>query len=225
MKHIILILLLVSCAPAQSECPFNDVIVGDSRVSGGDWRSVGICNAGVNGDGAMNIQVRIKEINKTGKYYLQMGRNDLHYYGFTVAETFNNYVNAINNAKGEVIVLSTIPDSEQWDNSDIAELNSLLKDYCKLADIKYLNVNKLLAPDGYLVYHYDGIHLTDEGYKLIKEAINGQDIQYYITNRDNSSPDNTNNRAWVCHWPLYSWPDETTASPDGELRVLGTRSD
>ena len=57
--------------------------------------------------------------------------------------------------------------------TSIKKLNAALKIYCKNNDIEYINMYpKLVDKDGYLDKKYtdDGLHLNDEGYKVVTKV-------------------------------------------------------
>ena len=59
-------------------------------------------------------------------------------------------------------------------NEDIQEINKNIKNYCSKNNFTYINMYKeLLDNDGNLKLEYtkEGLHMSDEGYKVITEKL------------------------------------------------------
>ena len=58
-------------------------------------------------------------------------------------------------------------------NSDIKELNLLMKKYAEDNNIRFIDLNKILSPNGFLDEKYttDGIHLNGSAYILWAKEI------------------------------------------------------
>lgn len=162
----------------------NEVMMlGDSITDRGLWRELldsnVVINRGISGDTTKGVLNRLYILNTNlKKAFIMIGVNDL-LGGESVRYVFKNYVKIIKilKQKGvEPIVESTLyvgRDAPKIYNKKIEELNELLKLFAKEKNIKYIDLNKKLAPNGYLSKEYsrDGLHLNGKAYKIWAKEI------------------------------------------------------
>jgi lysophospholipase L1-like esterase len=75
-----------------------------------------------------------------------------------------------------VFVQSTLFTSRDFKpsiNERVTELNSKLQDLCSdtLQLCKFIDLNKIMSPDGSLTMTPDGLHLSPEGYQAWRDEI------------------------------------------------------
>jgi lysophospholipase L1-like esterase len=157
------------------------VMLGDSITEGADWGKLSpgkdIFNMGIGGDTTEGILNRIDYVNalKPKRCFVMMGINDITN-GLDLNIVKSNYVKILINLKSHditPIVQSTLymgagKLSTQKVNSEVTDLNKFIKKYCEENNIKYLDVNKYLAPNGFLEKRYSpGVrHLNANAYKV-----------------------------------------------------------
>ena len=169
---------------------YNIVMIGDSLTSGVNWNSISsrldILNMGQSGDqvylkignknyGTINRLEGLDSIYK--KSFLMLGINDFSV-GKNVNEVFNVYkkiINIILKKNIKPYIQSTLFVRDGKFNSKISiinlkvkKLNILLKEYCYLNNITFIDLNSKFQNNGMLnkKYTYDGIHLNKDGYNL-----------------------------------------------------------
>jgi lysophospholipase L1-like esterase len=154
------------------------VIIGDSRVQEGKWEEYKNtwCNFGIGGDTATGISHRLAAvINKNPKnVVVQVGYNDI-YMGLSpefIAGEIKTIASILTVEGIDVYITSTLMCKNDSLNKLITILNDLLKEYCMETSVVFVDVNKLLAPDGYLINEIgDGVHLSESGYDIFYEII------------------------------------------------------
>ena len=153
-----------------------------------------VVNSGISGNSTYNIlddmYNRVYKYNPT-KVFLLIGTNDLsHQTDNQIINNINEIVKLIhkNRNKTEIYVESIYPVNNVTEGNDIvidwmvAErnndrikgINKVLKENSKKYDYTYLDLySKLEDEDGLLKLDYtvDGLHISDEGYKLITKEI------------------------------------------------------
>ena len=153
-----------------------------------------VVNSGISGNSTYNIlddmYNRVYKYNPT-KVFLLIGTNDLsHQTDNQIINNINEIVKLIhkNRNKTEIYVESIYPVNNVTEGNDIvidwmvAErnndrikgINKVLKENSKKYDYTYLDLySKLEGEDGLLKLDYtvDGLHISDEGYKLITNEI------------------------------------------------------
>ena len=153
------------------------VVFGDSITEWAPWadifRDVSMVNRGLAGDTTAGMLRRIDTtLNVNPKLICFMaGINDLAQ-GYSVDQAFTNYVEIVDTwlKQGiKVVVQSTlfVGESLQGLNTQVEELNSLLKSYCHENGVQFLDVNEVLAPNGVLLddFSCDDLHLNAKAYQ------------------------------------------------------------
>ncbi|MDK9761137.1 lysophospholipase [Vibrio sp. D420a] len=153
------------------------VVFGDSITEWAPWadifRDVSMVNRGLAGDTTAGMLRRIDTtLNVNPKLICFMaGINDFAQ-GYSVDQAFTNYVEIVDTwlKQGiKVVVQSTlfVGESLQGLNTQVEELNSLLKRYCHENGVQFLDVNEVLAPNGVLLddFSCDDLHLNAKAYQ------------------------------------------------------------
>ena len=153
------------------------VVFGDSITEWAPWadifRDISMVNRGLAGDTTAGMLRRIDTtLNVNPKLICFMaGINDLAQ-GYSVDQAFTNYVESVDTwlKQGiKVVVQSTlfVGESLQGLNTQVEELNSLLKSYCHENGVHFLDVNEVLAPNGVLLddFSCDDLHLNAKAYQ------------------------------------------------------------
>ena len=171
----------------------NYVFVGDSIFEGykleKHFEGMPTINSGISGhktrDILDNMNGRIYKYNPS-KVFLLIGTNDIGV--IDSEETVQNIGKIIDGIKNnrkyaEIYVQSIYPvnkEVEDWkaagvrDNEVIKSMNKDIKKICSDKGVTYMDVYDLLADgEGNLKeeYSYDGLHLSDEGYKVITKEV------------------------------------------------------
>ncbi|MDD9174258.1 SGNH/GDSL hydrolase family protein [Aliivibrio sp. S2TY2] len=161
----------------QTFTPTVDVVLfGDSITEWGPWQDVFTqiphVNRGIAGDTTFGMLRRIETTLavKPKLISIMAGINDLSQ-GFSVDSVFDNYIAMLiywqkNNCP--VLVQSTLYCGNRLAhlNPKVTDLNSRLESYCQQHNIDYLNVNKILSPNGFLSNDFtcDDLHLNANAY-------------------------------------------------------------
>jgi lysophospholipase L1-like esterase len=176
----------VSFFETFSRKSYDVVFIGDSITDSADWYDIFqnkvVANRGISGDTTDGVLARMDSILNTNAYsaFVMIGINDINN-DIPIEKTIINYLAIIKKIKDEgmqVFVQSTLFTSNNIiDNSKVLFLNEKIEKHCRKENIKYINLNSVLAPDGNLLNTYttDGIHLNNEGYikwaNMIKKYI------------------------------------------------------
>jgi lysophospholipase L1-like esterase len=163
--------------------PVRVVMLGDSITDGGEWAELlgrdDVVNRGIGADTTSGVLNRMDQViaMKPQKVFLMIGINDLGR-EIPVSQVLSNckeIIRKLRDANIEVIVQSTLYVKKMHflRNQQVNELNEGLQAYCKDNGIRFVDLNKILAPDGYLPEKYsnDGLHLMGDGYVKWKETI------------------------------------------------------
>lgn len=161
------------------------VFFGDSETAGGDFQKafpdVKSINLGYIGEDVKGMLRRVDAIKavKPKKIFLMAGINGLQQQ--TMREFEYRYaalVDAIRESvpDAELYIESILPVtsySDYCDNTKIREVNSVLQRLAAERNIQYIDVYSAYAQEGVLpnVMSYDGLHLTEEAYKIWYESI------------------------------------------------------
>jgi len=140
------------------------VMVGDSITDRCEWSELlsgnGVINRGIDGDTTAGVLNRIDKIIALipQKVFLMIGINDLGK-NIPVSKILSNYQNIIAMLLAEnidVFVQSTlnVGRNQIQRNLQVNELNNGLKAYCKDHGVKFIDLNSILAPDGFLLDKY-----------------------------------------------------------------------
>lgn len=161
-----------------SSQPKNIMMIGDSITDRGLWNELldrnDIVNRGISGDSSVGLLNRISTHNVgLKKAFIMVGINDLNN-AKSVNSVFINYKKILNYYllnKITPIVQSTLfvnAEANAEINKKVQQLNELLISYCKNKNITFIDLNKVLSPNGYLDSNYttDRIHLNGDGYKV-----------------------------------------------------------
>jgi lysophospholipase L1-like esterase len=161
----------------------NAVMVGDSITALGQWDDLfpgkRITNFGIPGDTLSGIWNRLPGILKVKprKVFIMSGVNDLiaGSKAKAVIPIYAKIVDRINSSGAEVFVQSTlliavsgIPNV----NPEVRALDDALVAICRTIErCTYIDLNTRLAPNGVLAYTIDGVHLSEPGYVIWRDAI------------------------------------------------------
>ncbi|WP_418184920.1 GDSL-type esterase/lipase family protein [Aliarcobacter vitoriensis] len=172
---------------------YKIVMIGDSITDGAEWYELlnidNIQNRGIGGDTTDGLLARLDSINQSiKKAFIMIGINDIGMYK-SIDEIYDNYVKIINTLeeKGiKIYIQSTLYVGKNYPNSKninlkVDELNKKLKELAKNKDLTFINLNKILAPNGYLDNKYtnDNVHLNGVAYLLWADEIKDY-IKNYI---------------------------------------------
>lgn len=178
----------------------NIVFLGDSITDFYDlekyYNNIPVVNSGTSGFQTKDIIKNLKNyvyIYNPTKLFLLIGTNDIAFTKITndeLIENINTIVTEIkkNRPKCEIYIESIYPVNKNDSNNEIVEvgmvgnrsndrikeLNSQIKKLCKDNNITYINMyDKLINKNGNLKLKYtiDGLHMSDEGYKVITKTI------------------------------------------------------
>lgn len=99
------------------------------------------------------------------------GTNDVLNKDFSIAKTLQDYEEIIKLFKGNsttpIFTLIPLTNNSKF-NDKIVKLNYQLVALFKSKNINFIDLNKYIAPSGYLSNEYtiDGVHFTEAAYKL-----------------------------------------------------------
>ena len=168
-----------------SESHMNSIVMlGDSLTEGCPWNELShrdnLSNYGIAGDTTFGVLHRLDNLSpEIKKVFIMIGSNDLGY-GESVEYVFSNYKKII-----EILEIRGIKpyiqsvlyvgrfDRSKRDNKDITKLNHLLLNFAMKKGITFIDLNKVLAPEGVLHDEYttDGVHINEKAYKIWVENI------------------------------------------------------
>ncbi len=173
----------------------NEIIfLGNSITEGGDWKALfpekNVVNRGISGDVTDGVLFRLDEVtsSKPSKVFLLIGTNDMAR-GKSVDDVLTNTEKIILQIKAQskdtkIYLQSILPinptvgekfEGHKKNHQNIIEANKRLKMLAKQHKIKFINLHKAMSTDEkYLKpeYTFDGLHLSNEGYKKWKQVIN-----------------------------------------------------
>ena len=150
-----------------------------------------VVNSGVEGntteDILKNMKERVYDYNPS-KVFLLIGTNDLaESNGWSEDDIVNNIKKLIENIQNnraltEIYIESILPVNHDISNSPsidkdynkIININKKLEKFCEENNLTYINLyDELIDEDGHLPPRYtdDGLHLNEEGYKVITKEI------------------------------------------------------
>ena len=166
--------------PARGEITF----LGDSRIEYADWNEVlgrsDISNRGISGDttGGIAQRLSVSLAGRVSVCVLQAGVNDL-WRGVPDDVLRQNYQQIlryiVEEKKADLIVTSVVfvDQARMALNARIASLNQILREMCQRPGLHWLDLNRTLAPAGYLEPRFtdDGTHFTGEAYQAIGELL------------------------------------------------------
>ena len=166
------------------------IMFGDSHMEfGGNWNRFFntnhlIVNRGIIGDDAIGMYHRLPEIiaAQPRAVFFDCGTNDLSH-GLAIDKVYNNIIRILNELHSacpatQIFVHSLLPlcpEKGVWrymkgKGDMIIALNKRLKEYCEASKFIYIDIyDDLLGKDKKTMkpsYCRDGLHLTEEGYKV-----------------------------------------------------------
>ncbi|GGA44066.1 GDSL-type esterase/lipase family protein [Paenibacillus physcomitrellae] len=174
------------------------VMLGDSLTFNVQWNELlgrNVANRGIGGDFTSGMLSRLDYVTDLSPYmvFIMAGINDLTSEKVTAEEAFNNYANILNRLQEEqitpAITLTLYVGKEVKNymtvNQRVQKLNGYLKSYANAHSIPYIDLNKVLAPNGYLLSNYsiDGIHINGDGYQIWGNKVNALIDQVLNTNQ------------------------------------------
>jgi lysophospholipase L1-like esterase len=164
------------------------VFIGDSQTEGFNvnecFPSAKVLNRGLFGNTSLNVLDRIIPIinTKPKKMFIQIGINDLNWGGRSPDDLFITYKKIIDTVRKIspstiLFVQSIFPVAAPGTSSfskKIIRTNLLLKQYCDVVKIKFINIyDCLLQKDGGIdtSMTYDGLHLNGKGYAVWRNEV------------------------------------------------------
>jgi len=159
------------------------VMLGDSLTDRAEWNELlnrdDIANRGIDGDTAYGVLQRLDYLtSNTKQVFIMIGINDLAE-GRKVDYIFSNYKKIIIflEKKNIVPIIESVlyvgANTAPIYNQNIKKLNYLLFRYAVKNKIRFIDLNKYLAPQGFLksIYTNDKLHLNSKGYILWAKTI------------------------------------------------------
>ncbi len=167
----------------------NIIMLGDSLTFGFDCNKLlkrsDVFSKGAEGDMTMDILGRLDDVLKLNPQIIctMIGINDfiqgsLH---IDVFRMYEKIVDKILQKGAKPIIQATLFISGFYlsmvdtitINKEVGCLNSLLKKMCKSRSLVFVDLNRTIAPQGYLPSELtdDGLHLNSEGYQIWTKAI------------------------------------------------------
>lgn len=170
--------------------PRNIVMLGNSLTERGFWSEYfptkHMLNRGVGGDCLPAIISRLDTIiaGKPRAIFIMGGVNDLIFTKATTEGLIQQYEKmlddiAAKSPRTKVYIQSALPVDEsrsenmKGKNARIVEYNALLQQVAAKRGLQYIDIWSGLVEDGQLAakYHFDGIHLKADGYRVWIEKI------------------------------------------------------
>jgi lysophospholipase L1-like esterase len=166
------------------------VFLGDSLTEWGPWEKLfpekNIVNLGIAGNKTSDIYNRLNSVwnYSPGKLFLMCGINDLGD-GLSVEEIAERYTLIVRSLhdilpETEFYILSVLPVAlNEWGNSNlnndkVDELNLRIQEISRIFQASYVDMSQLFKNEkGELKekLSLDGLHLSNEGYKVWKSGI------------------------------------------------------
>lgn len=169
----------------QTSSPVLQIaMLGDSITAGGVWHKIfpnaSIANYGENGISSDVVLSRLDAtlMRHPRAVFVMIGINDLAK-GSRPAQVVANIKSIVERIKASgamPIVQSTLHvgrNHQLRSNADVKAINVAVQQWCEKRHFRFVDLNKRLAPDGYLgeKYTHDGVHLTDRGYQVWADEI------------------------------------------------------
>ena len=185
-------LILIQLKPKEERYLFLGDSITEYYALDNYYKDKVVFNSGIGGDKAYNILNDLKERvfdYKPTTIFLLIGTNDMG--GSTNKEIVNNIIKICDkihskNKKIKIYVESIYPISHEkndkvlgWmvgrrDNNRIKKINKELKESAKEHNYTYLDLYSILVDENdnlKLDYTVDGLHISEEGYKVISNEI------------------------------------------------------
>jgi lysophospholipase L1-like esterase len=162
------------------------VMLGDSLTELGEWQEMfpelKIANRGISSDTTSGILERLDEVLEAQprKVFLMAGINDLSWGGVDEGVVLKNMGEVTRRLKAqgveEVVLQATIFPGKNHGADLSRKVERLNKGLAQLAaeqGMEFIDLNKVLAPDGSLKTDFtmDGIHLNGKAYKVWAEQL------------------------------------------------------
>ena len=130
-------------------------------------------NPAVAGSQINDVYKRVAETTLTSQpefIIVLIGINNIIFSSFNIAD----YRKLINNLhlkynRSKIICVSILPVNDLPVNQKVSKANMEIKSFCQESDYIYLDVYKDMLPPE---YRFDGLHLTDAGYKKLTSYYN-----------------------------------------------------
>jgi len=162
---------------------YDVVMFGDSLTERGHWQDlfpdVKIGNRGIGGDDTQGMLDRVSDVEKTGakRVFIMAGTNDLsrRVPPEAIAKNIISIAKYFSARGINPVIESTILSGKDriGKNPKINQINKLLRLEAQANGFVYLDINKVIAPSGYLPEDFtiDGTHLTAAGYNSWRWAL------------------------------------------------------
>lgn len=178
---------IISQVVAQVK-PLKYVFIGDSITkAGNNWgweleRNPAISkNLAVNGYTTKQIRAKLSEaLGYNPRYiFILAGTNDSRNKNITVEQTINEYELLLDTFTGHNSqpVITLVPlQSQSFESANVKvkQINQALSQIANERQIALIDLNPVVAPDGYLLAQYsnDGVHFTEAAYQVWRNKIN-----------------------------------------------------
>ena len=172
----------------------NEIIfLGNSITEGGDWKALfpdkNVLNRGISGDATDGVLLRLDEViaSKPEKVFLLIGTNDMargKSVDYVIEHTEKIIVQIKRQSEDTKIYLQSIlpvnPNvgkkfsGHKNNHQSIIEANKRLSALARKHNLKFINLHKRMRNGKKHLkakYTYDGLHLSEEGYKKWKRII------------------------------------------------------
>ena len=163
----------------------NIVMLGNSLTERGFWSEYfpdkRVLNRGIGGDRIVGMLARLDPIvgGQPRAIFIMAGVNDLVFTDISNEDLLGQYermldIIADKSPRTKVYIQSALPvdesrgESLKGKNVRIAEFNALLQRAAAARGLQYIDIWSSMAENGQLPekYHFDGIHLKADGYKV-----------------------------------------------------------
>ena len=165
--------------------PRNIVMLGNSLTERGFWSEYfpekRVLNRGIGGDRIVGMLGRLDPIveGRPRAIFIMAGVNDLVFTDVTSGNLLGQYeqmldIIAAKSPRTKVYIQSALPVDEsrgealKGKNARIVEFNGLLQKVAAARGLQYIDIWSSMAENGQLPakYHFDGIHLNADGYRV-----------------------------------------------------------
>lgn len=178
----------------ESSYQADVVMLGDSITEWAHWHelmpSVRVANRGISGDVTQGMLQRLDGVVSTNpkQVFFMAGVNDLSL-GFAfegIVERYQCIVNSLCALGIDVVVQSTLLVGERLKdlNPQIIKFNQINQQWCDKHNIKYIDLNSVLAKNRLLQqrFTFDDLHLNGPAYQQWLECITPYIIPIALTN-------------------------------------------
>ena len=156
----------------------KSVYIGDSITAGGRnfFSPFQTINYGANGLLVSQIKGRIpRQGEKYQQLYILAGTNDAFRNDFDASKFKNDYKSLLEKSmqSNSDLIITLIPYTKNAKvNAKIKVQNRIIQDFSSDFDICVVDINKIIAPQGFLLdeYSVDRVHLSKAAYKVWRDA-------------------------------------------------------